>query len=64
MNKKIVFELEGLCPMSTEELTQTFGGGWWTDFKEGFKEGWNWAKGAIGEIAAIFVIAGKIRNSQ
>lgn len=63
MKKNQLFELDGLCPMSQYELTQTFGGGWWQDFKEGFKEGWNWAKSALVEISAILIIAGKIRNA-
>ncbi len=61
--KKINFvEIEGICPLNTEELTHTFGGSWWSDFKEGFTQGWNWAKKGLAEITAILVLGNKIRN--
>ena len=31
--------------MSPEEMQMINGGNWWTDFKDGFKEGFNWAWG-------------------
>ncbi len=61
MKNQVAFEIEGLRPLSNSELTHTFGGGWWSDFKEGFKEGWNWAKGAISEIAIIVGVIAKLR---
>lgn len=63
MKKIQIFEVEGLRPMSNVELTNTFGGGWWQDFKIGFMEGWNWAKDAAAEIASILAIANKMRRA-
>jgi len=61
-NNQIILA-EGLIALNQTEMTQTFGGGWWQDFKTGFMEGWNWAKGAAGEIATILTIAGKMRKA-
>lgn len=61
MKNQFAFEIEGLNAMSTVELTNTFGGGWWSDFKEGFKEGWNWAKGALVSIVAVVAVVSAIR---
>ncbi len=61
MKNQIAFEFEGLSALSSVELTNTFGGGWWSDFKEGFKEGWNWAKNAVVSVAAVIAVVRAIR---
>ncbi len=44
--------------MNEREMLDTFGGGWWSDFKAGFNAGWKWTLKAIDDvkeaIASIF----------
>ena len=35
------------CEMNQEEMLDITGGNWWSDFKLGFSEGFNWAWGVI-----------------
>lgn len=37
--------------MNQEEMQMITGGNWWTDFRDGFKEGFNWAWGIIKDTA-------------
>lgn len=61
MKKNHLVSMDELRPLSKVELVNTFGGGWWQDFKQGFTDGWNWAKNAISEISSIITIAKKLR---
>lgn len=36
--------------MSEQEMMEIHGGGWWTDFKTGFKEGFDWAVGVLKDL--------------
>lgn len=36
------------------ELESIYGGGWFDDFKQGFKEGFEWAKDVLQNIISIF----------
>jgi len=36
--------------MNQEEMQMIIGGNWWSDFKVGFKEGFNWALGVIKDL--------------
>jgi hypothetical protein len=36
--------------MNQEEMESITGGNWWTDFKAGFKEGFNWAWGVLKDV--------------
>jgi|APCry1669189000_1035189.scaffolds.fasta_scaffold156660_1 hypothetical protein len=36
--------------LSEQEMMEIHGGGWWTDFKAGFMEGFNWAVGVLKDL--------------
>jgi len=40
--------------LSEEELKSIHGGGWFDDFKQGFKAGFDWATGVLKDIISIF----------
>jgi bacteriocin-like protein len=40
--------------LSQHELESIYGGGWFDDFKQGFKEGFDWATGVLKDIVSIF----------
>jgi hypothetical protein len=48
--KNTLKNIEGVNYMNEGEMLNTFGGGWWSDFKAGFVDGWNWSIKAIGDI--------------
>lgn len=39
--------------LSTHELQSIHGGGWFDDFKKGFKEGFDWMVGVLTDLAAF-----------
>jgi hypothetical protein len=41
--KNTLKKIDGINYLNEREMLDTFGGGWWSDFKEGFVQGWNWA---------------------
>jgi hypothetical protein len=40
--------------LSEEELESIHGGGWFDDFKQGFKAGFDWASGLLKDIISLF----------
>jgi hypothetical protein len=56
--KNTLKNIEGVNYMNEREMLDTFGGGWWSDFKAGFNAGWKWTLKAIDDvkeaIASIF----------
>ena len=40
--------------ISEHELQSIYGGGWFDDFKHGFKEGFDWAKGGLDDLISLF----------
>lgn len=41
--------------LSELEMTDTFGGNWFSDFRAGFKEGFNWVIGVLDDIKNLVV---------
>lgn len=39
--------------LSLHELQNIHGGGWFDDFKKGFKEGFDWAVGVLNDLANL-----------
>ena len=52
--KNLEIEKYGVQELNSHELNSFNGGGWWSDFREGFKEGFNWMKGFINDLSDIF----------
>ncbi|MHA8065183.1 hypothetical protein V7S76_00745 [Aquirufa sp. ROCK2-A2] len=48
--KNLIKNIEGVNFMNDNEMLNTFGGGWWSDFKDGFNAGWKWAIKAIQDV--------------
>jgi hypothetical protein len=42
--------IKGINYLDEREMLDTFGGGWWSDFKEGFNSGWKWTIKAISDV--------------
>jgi hypothetical protein len=40
--------------LSEDELVSIHGGGWFDDFKKGFKQGFDWAAGLFKDLIALF----------
>ncbi len=55
--KNTLKNIEGVNYLNENEMLNTFGGGWWSDFKDGFNAGWKWALNAVQDVKdAIKVI--------
>ncbi len=39
--------------LSQQEMYEISGGNWWSDFKSGFEEGFNWAIGVIRDLISF-----------
>ncbi len=39
--------------LSQQEMHDISGGNWWSDFKSGFEEGFNWAIGVIRDLISF-----------
>ncbi|MFM6947668.1 MAG: hypothetical protein ACKOWQ_01515 [Aquirufa sp.] len=48
--KNTLSNIEGVNFMNEKEMLDTFGGGWWSDFKDGFNAGWKWSIKAIHDV--------------
>lgn len=40
--------------LTEQELVNIDGGGWFDDFKRGFKEGFDWATGVVKDLISLF----------
>lgn len=52
--KHLEVEEYQVTELNYDEMTSTIGGGWWSDFKAGFKEGFNWMYKFIDGLSDIF----------
>lgn len=48
--------------MTTEEMMEIHGGNWWTDFKTGFKDGFDWAVGVLRDLGNLISPTSKVSH--
>lgn len=52
--KNLEIEKYGVQELNSHELTSLNGGGWWSDFKKGFQEGFDWMYKFVDGLSDIF----------
>jgi hypothetical protein len=53
MENNMELEKFNRLELSHEEMHGISGGNWWSDFKSGFEEGFNWATGVVLDILSF-----------